>query len=362
MKKHNLLFGGTFCVLPWIEEYTNLSGQRQFCCWSDEIIPDKKNENLLRQKIWNNEPIEHCESCYTLENNKTISPRQKETIHWLKQPDIKQYFDTDLCPEFKTIFLDLRANNKCNLACISCNPTNSSLWAKELGIDIKNKQKFINLNNLSSYKKIYMAGGEPLIIQDYLKVLNYIAENNLDIEVVVNTNLTNLSKNVITAISKIKKISLTVSIDAYGKINEYHRYPLKWSKFLNNLKIISNLKVHLDFNTVVDAISIFGIGDLSKLEHIPNSWNLSILTTPTWLSLNRIPSQYKPLALDNLNKLKDTRFYYSDIIFKTKVNQIEQEIIADGDSSVFLNEIKMLDVRRKINHYDYMGFSLHGAL
>lgn len=358
MTEHNLKFGGTFCVLPWIEEYINLSGKKQFCCWSDRSIADNNHANLLRQKIWNEEKIANCESCYTLENNQTISPRQKETIRWFKHRDIKQYFDSDVCPEFRPAFLDLRTNNKCNLACISCNPDSSSLWAKELKIRIEPKLTAINYDKLKQYKKIYMAGGEPLIIEDYIKVLNYVADNNLDIEIVINTNLTNLSDSVISAISKIKNINFTVSIDAYDKINEYHRYPLKWSKFLNNLKKLTNLKVNLDFNTVVNAITIFGLGELTKLSHIPNMWNLSILTTPDWLKLSNIPSHVKPLALDNLNNLKEDKFFKKDVVFRSRIYQIEEEIKADGDSKLLSHQIKILDNRRNINHLDYMGFSL----
>ena len=73
MNKKDLTFGGTFCVLPWIEEYANLAGQRQFCCWSEEIITDDNHATLLREKIWNKERISHCKSCYQLEDNKSVS-------------------------------------------------------------------------------------------------------------------------------------------------------------------------------------------------------------------------------------------------------------------------------------------------
>lgn len=359
MNNKDLTFGGTFCVLPWIEEHTNLSGNKQFCCWSDKIVNNKDHANSLRQKIWNKEKIAHCESCYRLEDSKTISPRQKETARWLKDSDIKAHFDTETCPEFRPTFLDLRTNNKCNLACISCNPTNSSLWAKELGIKIENYKSSVDYKTLNQYKKIYMAGGEPLIIPEYLRIINFVADNDLDIEIVINTNLTNLSQNVIDAIKKIKKISFTVSIDAFGKINEYHRYPLKWSKFINNLNKLYDLKVNIDFNTVVDAVTIFGLGGLTRISHIPNSWTLSILTNPDWLKLCNIPSKHKGLALENLYQLQNNSFYNKDITFKTKVNLIKHEISEEGDTNLLANQIQIIDSRRKINHEDYLGFRLY---
>lgn len=359
MNKIDLAFGETFCVLPWIEDYKNLLGQQKFCCWSDKIIDNKDQASSLRQKIWNKEKIPHCESCYRLEANTTISPRQKETAHWFKHQDIREYFNSEHCPEFRPLFLDLRTNNKCNLACISCGPASSSLWGKELGIKIESQNELVNLKEIHRYKKIYMAGGEPLIIEDYLKVLNFVAENNLDIEIVINTNLTNLSKTIVDAISKIKKISLTVSVDSYDKVNEYHRYPIKWSKFLDNLMLVHDLKINIDFNTVVDAVSVFGLGDLTQISHIPNSWNLFVLTYPNWLQLRNIPKNHKQLALGNLIKLKDNKFFYKDVVFRTMINQIEQEIMTEGDSTLLAKQIQILDSRRKINHENYMGFRFY---
>ena len=361
MNRHDLSFGGTFCVLPWIQEYTNIKGARQFCCYSDREIASVDQADILRQKIWNKEKIPHCDVCYQLENKKTISPRQKETVRWFKQTDVRSYFSQTDCPEFRPLYIDLRADNKCNLACISCGPDYSSLWAKELNLSSVVKHNSINYESLHQYKKIYMAGGEPLIISDYIKVLNFIAENNLDTEVVINTNLTNLSKSVITAIKKIKKLSVTVSVDAYGKINEYHRYPLKWSKFLNNLETIYNCSIPIDFNTVVDAVSIFGIGGLNNISHIPNTWNLSIITRPNWLALKNIPEHLKPLAISNLEALKTNRFFNTDIEYKTKINQIEKDIMSKGDSQSLIDQIKLLDSRRKIYHADYMNFCFYST-
>lgn len=357
MTKIDLSFGGTFCVLPWIEKFKTLQGNEQFCCWSKIKINDS-DTNLLRQKIWNNQKIEHCQSCYTIEQKNIISPRQKETIFWLKDNELKKHFNTDNCPPFKPLFLDLRTSNKCNLACISCNPIESSLWAKELGIKIVPNVKPFDFQSVLSYKKIYLAGGEPLIINEYLDLINFIAENNPEIELVINTNLTRLPSGILKSIKKLKKISFIVSVDSYEKVNEYHRFPLQWSKFMNNLNQLMNYGVFIQFNTVIDAISIFGLGKLNNISHFPNQWNLTILTEPNWLLLKNIPVQYKNLAIDNLHMFKSNRFYGTDIIFKNKIDQLYAEINKEGNSMLLLNEIKLLDLRRKINHKDYLGFSL----
>lgn len=358
MNKKDLSFGGTFCVLPWIEKYKDLKGREFFCCWSNQVINSKQEADQLREKIWRSEPISHCNSCYNLERNKTISPRQKETIRWFKDKEVVDYFTTDKCPPDKPLFLDLRKNNTCNLACISCNSNWSSLWAREMGTPIKLQNQIIDFNIINKYKKIYLAGGEPLIIQEYLDLIDYIAKNDLNIEVIINTNLTSLPQQFLESACKIKKLSLTVSVDSFEKVNEYHRYPLKWAKFVRNLDEIYNSKIPINFNTVVDAISILGIGGLNELSDIPDSWNLSILTEPTWLEIKNVPEKLKPLALENIKFLQQNKFYNKDISFKSKVNQLHHELEQPGNSNLLVENILQIDARRNINHSDYLGFSL----
>lgn len=359
MIKKKLEFGKTFCVLPWIENYTDLSGNILFCCWSKTPIRDFAQADQLRNQIWNDQKIPHCKICYDLEQHKTISPRQIETLRWFKSnKELSDYFNKNDCPPANPLFLDLRTDNKCNLACVSCNPTQSSLWAKELSIPIIQSKKKLDLNEAIKYKKIYMAGGEPLIIEDYLILLKHIADNNLNIEIVINTNLTSLSNDVIQLMKAIKNISLIVSVDAYGKVNEYHRFPLKWSKFVSNLEIVKNLDIPIHFNTVVDAVSVFGMANLQNISHFPESWNLTLLIDPSWLKLCNIPDKHKKLAHDNIIELKRNRFFLTNLSFSTRIKQMENELFQSGNSNELIEKIKELDARRNINHSDYLGFDI----
>ena len=165
----NLLKNGTFCVLPFISKYQNLNGKNYLCCHSD--IPVDPNESVtLREKIWGGEKIPHCNRCYDLEENNTISERQRVSARFLKDADIQKYIAT-WTPDtpLTTFFYDIRFDNKCNLACISCNPTNSSLWAKELQTPIVKHPLNFDLTQCLLAKKIYLAGGEPLIIDEFIE-------------------------------------------------------------------------------------------------------------------------------------------------------------------------------------------------
>ena len=82
----------TFCILPWIEKFQNVDGKRYLCCHS--AVPINPNESdHIRTKIANQEPVPHCESCYKLDQQRTISPRLQETARWLKKTQVKSYIE-----------------------------------------------------------------------------------------------------------------------------------------------------------------------------------------------------------------------------------------------------------------------------
>lgn len=354
-----LKFGDTFCVLPWIEQHVDIKGQKRFCCYANKTLESEETTKILRQQIWQGKKVEDCSFCYKLESHKVISPRQKESSRWLQDQDIKKHFDNKECPEPKLTFYDLRFDNKCNLACISCNEDASSLWAKELKIPIVNKETKIDLN-LLGIKKIYFAGGEPLIIKKYIDLLETIAAYYPEIEVIINTNLSSLPDRFLDTISQIDNISFMISIDAYKKVNEYHRYPILWDKFYNNLNLLLTKNAIIHFNTVVDAVSVFGLADLKKLQDIPKTWNLHILQEPNWLVLKNIPKNFKSLALDAVTEfLTENKFYSNDVEFKSKIKQIQKEIKEIGNRKIFVDNINKLDLRRNIHHSDYLGFDFN---
>lgn len=351
----DLKFGGSFCALPWVLNYKGIK-KSAFCC---RAVPFKEGDDIndLRNKMWNGVKIPHCTSCYSLEENNTVSPRQTESISWIKKSG--DLFNTDICPIPKIAFYDFRLDNKCNLSCISCDEENSSLWAKELGIPIIPIEQNFNYEEIGKAKKIYLAGGEPLIIERYLNLIDFLSENNVEVELVINTNLTNLPEKTLNSLNKIKKTNITISIDSFEKVNEYHRYPLKWSKFINNLDRINDSNCSIRFNTVVDAVSIFGFNKIKNLEKYKISeWDLTILRNPTSLLLENIPLRLKNNAIDNAEKLKEIKFFNTDISFKTKINDIVKQIKKDGDPQLLSNFIKQLDSRRNINHEDYLGVKL----
>jgi organic radical activating enzyme len=358
----NRLTNGAFCALPFISAFQNLNGNQYLCCISDVEIDstDSESTNELRKKIWNGDRIPHCTKCYDLENKQALSDRIRTSMSLMKDPEIKQYL-ADWTPDTpnKIYYYDIRFDNKCNLACITCEPKASSMWSKELGVELPKYESKFDLDDCLKAKKIYLAGGEPLIIDQYIDLIIRISKLEQQPELVINTNLTRVSESLKPALLKIKNLTLTVSVDSFGSVNEYHRWPMKWTKFINNLHWVrDNLNCTVQFNTVVDAVSVTNIHQLVEIEQLIDYWNLSILVDPEALVVNNLPEHLKTLVSSNFENIKKSRFYSQDVIFKTRVDTILTQINLPGNDFLLSNYIKQIDQRRNLNHENYLGVKL----
>lgn len=354
----NRLKSGTFCVLPFIHEFRDCNGTQKLCCHSEQSI-DLDSLIEIQRKISNGESVPHCQRCYDQESKKTISPRLRETARWLRDPDVTKYLEQwQVDGKLKTFSYDLRFDNKCNLACISCGPTSSSLWAKELGIDIIPNAIECDIDSLIKSKAVYLAGGEPLIIDQFNQLLTAVAKQDIQPEIVINTNLTRVNDTIAATLKQIKNLTLTISIDGFGKVNEYHRWPLSWDKFLRNLEWAASIGCTIQFNSVVDAVSVWGISQLVELEHLANFWSLTYLTSPKALRIENLPNHLKSLAIEEFEKIKNSRFYSKDIVFRKQVDAVINNITQPGSPELLSMYIDQIDQRRQINHVDYLGTKL----
>lgn len=356
----SLLKNGTFCVLPFIHDYRGTYKGKKLCCHSDVSIDaiDSIETDALRQKILSGEKIPHCSVCYQHEQNANISPRLRESARWLRDPETKAYVNNWKPGQLKTFFYDIRVENKCNLACISCGPDSSTLWAKELGIKQNKINQDYDIQKMLESKKIYLAGGEPLIIDKFIDLLKLVATQTVQPEIVINTNLTRVNSKITEILTQIQNLTLTVSVDAFDKVNEYHRWPLKWDKFIKNLECVSKIGCTIQFNTVIDAVTIINVDRLVQLEHFAQMWNLTSLRSPQALCVNNIPESLKEDTVLNFKNIKLSKFYSSDLSFRQQVDSIINNIATPGDPELLGMYIDQIDQRRKIDHQTYLGIKL----
>jgi len=348
-----------FCVLPFIGAHYDLNGKQYFCCPGSDDISEPGKALELKKKIADGERIDPCKECYRIEDRGGASARTRESRVWLQDPEINEYIK-NWTPEGeqKVFAYEIRHSNKCNLQCISCKPEFSSLWAKELNVQIDYTPPEMDYDSILSSKKLYLAGGEPLVIEEVLDLLEAIADADVQPEVVINTNLVRVGAKLKDVLSRIKNLTLTISVDAYGKANEYHRYPLKWDKFIKNLDWAKTLDCTLMFNTVVDAITVQNLHKLVVLEDYISFWTLTFIVNRPWLEVRNVPEEYKNEVISNLHTLRKSKFYQSDIEFEIQVNAIINEVGKAGDYKALARNIKEIDARRNIDYRDYLDIDL----
>ena len=347
----------TFCVLPFIHKHTRLSNQDTLCC-NSHIAVGPDDINIIRQKLLTGEKIKHCDTCYVYEDQGIISPRMKENERWLDDTEVKNYIET-YTPEREeiTFSYDLRYSNICNLACIGCMPQQSSLWAKEMGIEIKPINFKFDLSKAKNAKYIYLAGGEPFLTTELIELLKNISQLDNQPAVCINTNLTVQDDEIKEICNKLKHLTLIVSIDGVGKVAEYHRWPIKWKKFERNLEWASSLGCNILFNTVVDAVNISFIHEILEYEHYVSEWNLSVIQRPMPLRIENLPNHLKQSAHDNFIKLMKST-HYTNSRFKNNVDLIAKKILEEGSPIELSKHIQNMDNRRKINHVDFLEIDL----
>jgi len=411
------LMSKTFCVYPWMHQMIDTDGSVKLCCVAE--APTKKPEGShmhvsknklsdlwndpymvnVRQRMLNGEQVKDCGQCYRKERKDEFSFRQKANNDW----DIDN-IDTTLINLPK--YLDIRFGNLCNLRCRMC----TGIYSNELGEELesiadKNEQfrllgpdsaKTYTFNWYSDEAKIwvelekyvpfleliYLTGGEPTLVEGNYKFLQKLIDSgdSKRISLVFNTNVTNAQKRFLDIISKFKRISLNLSIDGTKGIQEYIRYPSKWTAITKNLNTIiehsKTTETEFDFN-FTPAVSIINVANFNSLiewaynlainnQHKNISWDMQsiFLHGPEFMDMIHSTIEYRNLCLDNLNKVTKEQLqffpclekFYNEVVGTLK-NKFEHETEANS----YRKQLKLwndeIDKKRKISIHDYFNYA-----
>jgi sulfatase maturation enzyme AslB (radical SAM superfamily) len=143
-------------------------------------------------------------------------------------------------------YLDINIDYTCNLACVTCGPDLSTTWRNELKIPGRQVrphledffEKHIKKLDLTHLREVRMWGGEPLLTNTHIKILEFIIEqgNAANIKLMYNTNGTQrITEKTKKLIEQFEFARISFSIDEIGKQFEYLRYPAKWAEVEENL-------------------------------------------------------------------------------------------------------------------------------
>jgi MoaA/NifB/PqqE/SkfB family radical SAM enzyme len=231
------------------------------CCNSQRKLAkidtfDFQNDEYLtrlRQQFSANVRPDECRRCWIKEDSGQSS-RRTDMIEFFKANEI-QFNESEI------VSLDYNSSWACNLACVMCGPFFSSTWATELGLDAIEREKIGRLTykknrtldylDLSSVKKVHFNGGEPLINDEHIEVLDQFNKhgNLSQLTVTYNTNGTcRPSKKMIDLWKQCKFVRIFFSVDAIDNAFEYIRWPGRWNETSKNiLEMKQNLPSNVAF-------------------------------------------------------------------------------------------------------------------
>lgn len=276
--------------------------------------------------------------------------------------------------DFPVSLLDIRFGNLCNLRCAMCSPTDSSAWYKEhyavWGSHFKDSGKTVQLlkdskgkittkegvfdwsgnKNLWSqidkyihqFRRIYIAGGEPLLMKDYYKFLENCIESGVAEKLLIefNSNITRIPEKTWQIWKHFGKIIIGISLDGVGEINDFIRYPGKWNRIEGNMQRLDeeggNLKCY-----IAASVSVLNIWHLPKFIEYVMKKNYKRIGFPKSSLINPHPV-HKPYFL-NINILEESfkeevRKYFEN--YKDRISNFDWQSVC-GDSHIVSWERKV---------------------
>ena len=346
----------TYCAHPF-RETVLLPGDTLLVCQrhTENVIIDKGFHEAfytgkiqeIRELMLEGKSVPGCDQCYREESVGIKSMRQKSIE--------KHGVVTDI--EIHSI--DVQFDNTCNFKCRMCASTQSHLlyneeieifgnavsWQKSTYTD-----KYTEIDT-SKINEIVIYGGEPLLSERANKFLQTFIDSGRISEIKISTPTNGMihpSETFLTAFLSCKKLDLTVSIDAYGDLNNYFRSRSDFDTVIHNLDFfVGFIKLRESKETrirVSVTVNVYNVNKLQELEIFLRSRytniliDFNLLHNPDFLRISCLPKEYKdvirhkvetyPDVLKMLD-IDDTNYFEEFIFYHNKLDAIRQESLSE---------------------------------
>ena len=367
------LKNNSLCPLPFAGAIVNTDGTVQCCSISKEtlgnvneqtleqIIKTSKKLKQIRKEMLENKYPYNCSDCYQKEkynkslNFENISNRLYH-IKTLKDKPFKLYENEH---NFELQQIDLRWRNTCNFACVYCDGTFSSVWAKfegqrdKMSNDAMGETFEFVKKNIDKLQTVYMAGGEPFLIKENLKIIELIKEVNPDLLLRINTNLSILTPKIYTQLSTMKNVHWILSAESTNEKFEYIRWPGKYATFKNNLEKIRTLPHKITFNmtwNVLCATNILEfIDDMLDMGFHPNSFVMNFVSNPMFFHPGNLQGKPRETLINNIQDRltkTDPKFYLYKV-YQEMINLLNEPVL-DQYAKALYNNLNMIDKQRNL--------------
>jgi MoaA/NifB/PqqE/SkfB family radical SAM enzyme len=255
-----------------------------------------------------------CNKCQAEEARGAVSLRNIMNEQHRDQPGVQSF--------------EISLSNKCNLACRMCGPVYSSFWGKLLAenpslnawqhakpirpIDVESVFAGVDVKNLTLLKYL---GGEPFITPEIGQLFEYLDQQGVieQLELVTNTNCTLFPHKWTDYLKRFRKVTLEMSIDGVGPVNDYIRYGKPWSLISKNIDEWTrfrdqNSNIEVSSYTTVQALNLHNIGEIVQMAARRGyKYHASLLVVPEHLAVHVLPAAYLEQIRDEHNQ----RYYAS---------------------------------------------------
>jgi len=354
----------------------------------DKIVDIYNSEEYIaiRQKMLDGELVDACSACYLNEKYGNDSRRQLYNSTWMTDPKVVEKVKHGPIVDTTIYEFDLRSGNLCNLSCRSCIPENSSQLKKELSeIADTNIRKFFNVISTGDYtewyetdtfyenfkhiegtlRQVYLTGGEPTIIKKNHEILQSLIDTgqSKEINLVFNTNMTSMNSKFYSMLPHFKSIVFFASIDGYGPVQEYLRYPSDWTQIDKNVRRLlemDNIIIYpfpviqaMNLNNIVELFEYFEQFN-RKLNRPAIQIRGNLLDSPSFLNMEHLPLEYKQMCWERIEDwIKNKSTYQTHTHFQKLMNGLKAKCSTNsydsGQVSKFFEFNEIFDAHR--NHY-----------
>lgn len=371
-----------FCVVPFVQLNTRGKGDARVCCSIDGLnygIPKDRTidtvnageydsntpvfnlgeDNItelwnslfmkdFRMKMINGERIPNCEFCHRMESQGLTSKRLTKNKKFFNkvEPLIEKYKQAKGYVDVMPQWWEIRLSTKCNLSCIMCAPSLSSMmykeyakWeqegtaspymsgalaiAKDSGEEYLSKSEFFKeqvMSNLEHAVFMEFRGGEVFADRESIEFIRTIAETEhaKNITLDISTNATLITKDVIDILNKFKGGMLRFSIDAFKEEDELIRYHTNWNDMVACMKRCKSLKSAWRFltQTTVQSANCTTLHKLIEFfdnfikDEQLNRFHLGFTTVrgKDWMRHEMIPNSLRNDAIKKLEDLKTSLY------------------------------------------------------
>lgn len=350
----------TFCMFPWFQLNLTMDGGARLCCRAFKQVEDGKGVPLTLDRvplseIWNSEHVvkarkamaegrrvADCQPCYLHERAQGTSLRTEVNAAWLsslaaeERPTAIRDRITQSVADRHVMKTPPRSfhlwfGSHCNLQCRMCSATYSTRIAadpvhRRWNPDITEPglppgQRRFNdgrrwsespsvvfgelFQDTSQLISLSFAGGEPFLQPQIEPLLQLLIDRGQAprMELFFSTNGTMMRESLLEKLRGFRKVTLAVSLDGYGAVNDYIRFPSRWDAVWGSvLRLRDRGFATVQVDPTVQAYNALGLTDLLRLcdrEGLECVLG-NLLLEPEHLSIRALPEACRRVARERL--------------------------------------------------------------